>query len=602
MKTHKTLYWAEHIGRNQYRLRIQWHDSYDKNQWFVFDSRTKTIRAWSRRSYMIANQWNYKFRIGVAATIRPYTGSNYDKIRWYSTSRRNIQNNGRKCLAVHGASNTDQRYVTFWNCANSLHMAWWIDQRHKSWPRQPLKDGVRFQIRTRMRSKRSLFWHEHIGGTQYRLRIHNHQPWNLRQWWFFDRRTRTIRPIQKRNFVISNQRGQRHKINRAVVIRQYARESSQMFAFYGGSYRNIRNVPGNCLSVHGNSDSNHRHVVTWTCHNGANQGWTIDRQGIQYPRYPLADGVRFQIRSRQSANRAVFVAEHIGSHQYRLRIQNFNPYDNKQWFIFNWRTRTIRYAANARRVVSIQLNGRNWHYNSYAAVVRQYKGEMLQKMRWYTGSRRTIRDVGERCLHVGANRHRYHLQWYKCNKAYAQQGWYIDRKGFNYPKQPLRPGVRFQIRSIVFGERTVYKSKHHMGGGQYYAKIQDHNPSMREQWMTFDLRTQSIRMFYARNMVIGNRVGYGRRPNNYVTFRPYKGRFEDRIRWVNRGMKSGNMQAQIRSLGGYCMKPNGNTHNNYILMRTCVNRNGHLNNFWIDQVAFRYSRQPFGDNVKFRIR
>jgi len=62
--------------------------------------------------------------------------------------------------------------------------------------------------------------------------------------------------------------------------------------------------------------------------------------------------------------------------------------------------------------------------------------------------------------------------------------------------------------------------------------VQDHNPSDRNQWMTFDLRTQSIRMYYARNMVVGNRVGYGRRPNNYVTFRPYKGRIEDRIRWV----------------------------------------------------------------------
>lgn len=95
--------------------------------------------------------------------------------------------------------------------------------------------------------------------------------------------------------------------------------------------------------------------------------------------------------------------------------------------------------------------------------------------------------------------------------------------------------------------------------------VQDNNPADRNQWMTFDLRTQSIRMYYARNMVVGNRVGYGRRNNNYVTFRPYKGRFEDRIRWVNIGTISGTaihgtMQSQIKSLGGFCMKPNANRH------------------------------------------
>lgn len=131
MVTHKTLYWAEHIGRNQFRLRIQWHNPYDKQQWFTFDSRTQTIRAFSRRSYVIGNQLGYQFRINVAAAIRPYTGINQDRIRWYSGSRRNIRNNGQKCLDVHGKSNTDQRYVIYYNCHNGLNQAWWIDQRTK---------------------------------------------------------------------------------------------------------------------------------------------------------------------------------------------------------------------------------------------------------------------------------------------------------------------------------------------------------------------------------------------------------------------------------------------------------------------------------------
>ena len=195
-----------------------------------------------------------------------------------------------------------------------------------------------------------------------------------------------------------------------------------------------------------------------------------------------------------------------------MRVQKFNPYDNKQWFIFNWRTKTIRYAANARMVVSIQINGNNWNAN-YAAVVRQYRGQMLQKVRWFSGTRRTIRDVGQRCLDLPSMSPNYPVYWKKCHGG-QNQGWYIDRKGMNYPKQPLRPGVKFQIKSIhSWGLRALFKSSSHMGGGQYYAMIQDSNPADRNQWMTFDLRTQSIRMFYARNMCVGNRVGYGRRNN-----------------------------------------------------------------------------------------
>jgi hypothetical protein len=89
---------------------------------------------------------------------------------------------------------------------------------------------------------------------------------------------------------------------------------------------------------------------------------------------------------------------------------------------------------------------------------------MLQKMRWYSGTRRTIRDVGTRCIDLPANRHKMHLKFYRCHGG-ANQGWYIDRKGFNYPKQPLASGVKFQIRLIQSGGRALFKTTSHLGGG-----------------------------------------------------------------------------------------------------------------------------------------
>jgi hypothetical protein len=133
-----------------------------------------------RRNYSIANQRGYGFRINVAATVRQYKGDNTERIRWYSGSRRNIQNNGRKCLDVHGKSNTHKRHVIFYNCHNGLNQAWFIDQRGPLYRRQPFGDGIKFQLRTKMGSARSLFWHNHIGGNQFMLRIHGHEPFNPR--------------------------------------------------------------------------------------------------------------------------------------------------------------------------------------------------------------------------------------------------------------------------------------------------------------------------------------------------------------------------------------------------------------------------------------
>jgi hypothetical protein len=340
-----------------------------------------------------------------------------------------------------------------------LNQAWFIDQKGAAYYKQPFADGVKFQIRSNMGNSRSLFWHSHIGGNQYILRIQDHQPFNQKQWWIFDRRTKTIRPTSRRNYSISNRQGKGFKIKEYAVIRQYIKESYQRLSFFPGSRRNLRNPSGKCLDVYGGSDTNNRHVIFYFCHNGANQGWNLDKKGVYFPRYPLKDGRKFQIKTIMKSKRALFFAEHIGSHQYRLRIQNNNPYDVKQWFIFDWRTRTIRPSSNRNFAVSVQIGGNNPKYNGYAAVVRKWKSSMLQKTRWFNGSRRNIRDVVGRCLDVHGNSdtHRRHVHWYKCHNG-LNQGWSTDTKGASYPRFPIKSGVRFQIKSRMAYNKALWMS------------------------------------------------------------------------------------------------------------------------------------------------
>lgn len=188
--------------------------------------------------------------------------------------------------------------MIYWNCHNGLNQGWIIDQKGVQYPKQPLKNGVKFQIRSRMGGNKALFWHEHIGGNQWRLRIRNHMPADNNQWWTFDSRTRTIRSVSKQNFVFSVQAGKGYKNGAHAVIRPWASQHTQKSHFWRGARKNIRNNGGMCLDVHGAKNTQHRHVTWHHCHNGANQGWMLDTQGVTFPRQPLRDGRRFQIKTR----------------------------------------------------------------------------------------------------------------------------------------------------------------------------------------------------------------------------------------------------------------------------------------------------------------
>jgi len=55
-----------------------------------------------------------------------------------------------------------------------------------------------------MNSKRVLFYNEHIGGRQYRLRIRSPKG-DRREWWVYDAKTQSIRLAADKKFAISNQ-------------------------------------------------------------------------------------------------------------------------------------------------------------------------------------------------------------------------------------------------------------------------------------------------------------------------------------------------------------------------------------------------------------
>lgn len=367
--------------------------------------------------------------------------------------------------------------------------------------------------------------------------------------------------------------------------------------FYGGSVKNIRNVPGQCLDVHGGVNSHSRHVIFWACHNGANQGWYIDQKESEFSQYPLTDGTRFQIKSKMPGNRAVSLAEPYDVSQARLRIRDSDPFDLNQWWVFDWRTKTIRSASNLKNVISLPIIN-DWHSNGLNAVVREFKNEAQQQMGWFNGEFRNIRDVAGRCLDVygGTNVHNQPIIFWGCHNG-ANQAWILDDKETNYPKQPLGDGVKFQIKSARKGRRAVvYNEFANYGSEQHQVKIQDNDPTDRRQWFVFDSRTQTIRAFYKKDYCLGNQLGLSFGPDQQVTLRPYKGVIGDRIQW--HPGRSNN----IRNHGGFCLHihNNNNAHETTLHFSKCSNTK---NEGWLlDQSRFKYKKNPLADGVKFQLR
>jgi len=96
--------------------------------------------------------------------MRKFEDHTTQRIKYFSGKVQNIKNNGGKCLDVHGASNTNNRHVIYYNCHNGANQGWDIDQRGEITSQPVHADEVKFQIRTKMALGRAITVTEHIGG------------------------------------------------------------------------------------------------------------------------------------------------------------------------------------------------------------------------------------------------------------------------------------------------------------------------------------------------------------------------------------------------------------------------------------------------------
>jgi len=188
-------------------------------------------------------------------------------------------------LDVHGGHNHNGRHVIFWNCHNGPNQGWTLVRTSSlsvvvKYEEPPLRDGKLFQLRTQLNPRnRALFMDPRSSGNgQYPLRIRTHQPWCWRQWWTFDRRTKTIRQAHRRQYAISREYGTRRWVTGNAVARPF-RNTVWQRTFYNRA-KAVQDYGALVLTVSGWRSYENRQVVWWWTKNHAAQRWNIDTRNV----------------------------------------------------------------------------------------------------------------------------------------------------------------------------------------------------------------------------------------------------------------------------------------------------------------------------------
>lgn len=119
------------VSSHEYYVIISDHDPYFQNQWWVYDSRTQTIRSHKDRNLVLRIRIDYNlndvnnYNNGQYAVAGPYRSQLREQLQWHEGARMNLKTHDNTCLWANG--NSHYSYVQFYTCQNNLNQGWWID-------------------------------------------------------------------------------------------------------------------------------------------------------------------------------------------------------------------------------------------------------------------------------------------------------------------------------------------------------------------------------------------------------------------------------------------------------------------------------------------
>lgn len=205
--------------------------------------------------------------------------------------------------------------------------------------------------------------------------------------------------------VISNQAGLHWRTGGAAVVRPWNNEYYQQMQWVDNKIVTLR---GMCLEIWGGADTHHNYLTFWKCHGGPSNKWNIDLKAKKFPKYPLQDGVKFQIKSSTHKEFAIYPHDHLGNNQYWLRERYSEPFDDKQWWTFDSRSNTIRYWSNRNQVIGTYYHHRGFlggYYNGQYVYLKNFEGNHFDNIKFTLRKGGNMRNHGGFCLVPQSSHH-----------------------------------------------------------------------------------------------------------------------------------------------------------------------------------------------------
>lgn len=515
MKGRREIFWNEHLGNNEYKLRIQNSNANNQRAWFVIDSRTKTIRPSEKPDYTISNRHGHGFGRGKVAVVRPWRGEAEQMLSFFSGMHMTIRNEKGFCLTVEEGKDVANQPLIFDKCEDKAKDGWAVSAlkivdvtTHKN----PIHDGEKFLLRTKSKGGKLVYWSDKIAGDQFALRVRSLTKNLQKAQWVFDSRTKTIRSALKKNWVISNQKGMELSTGQAAVVRPYLAQDNQQVQYMGGKSRNIRLMGKVCLMIRGAEKENA--PLTWAnCQETPTQAWRI----ITIPNSPTyhAPHGDFWIRSGMKDGRAIVWWNQVGQ-EFALRMVAINSviwnlHQNSRFhFFFDERTRTIR-ATNAKDFCWSYSHDSQFRMHTHLVLAKCDK-KVTQRFRYISGNYNNIRDARGYALTPKDDKDQeMNYIWFSNRENKCNTKWILyDRNGVvpvvDYVPPPIGDNTEFRLinehngaqYALTADPKTVYSFN------QIRLLMKETAAWDENQWFVFDRRTHSIRWAVKRTMVISH--------------------------------------------------------------------------------------------------
>jgi hypothetical protein len=304
---------------------------------------------------------------------------------------------------------------------------------------------------------------------------------DLKTWWFFDRRTRTIRSYLRPNFALSNPARFPWAKDLDLVARSY-RDGSQMLIYRNGQLIQnpgaSKNAKLSCVGTRRGYNQEGTSVVFETCKQkvkkgseSRNQFWGMKEAKFDKAKrgsYPIRDGLPFFLRSGMKGAKMdlMWEREHVDDvhERHRLFMQKMDGENKQALWTFDSRTRSIR-AFHKRTHTIGQHDGKDLEKRLF---LEYFMDNRWQRVRFTPGQTMNYRNEAGRCL--TRSQYKNHndkkatqVRFIHCSfgsnldNSWKIVKWTSDMESLH--KIPVADGQSFILRSKMAGGKVIKWNK-----------------------------------------------------------------------------------------------------------------------------------------------